>query len=394
MERELAPTADFEPLPAYESHDSAVLPAREQLLQEDSPSTESVDLIKQVVGFPVETTRKRFTEFDIFRHAITNQYQLLLLQKLKALHSHEYKTPVSTSPLNVEHFAQTCLSWILSEDVSQQETSIVSQLTGHVLGETLEGSLDHITISTFQDFVLATTLAYTAWRDQRNPSQRLSIQDLHRASYVTGSSLLQRLDDHLDPEALKEAPRPTLQALFLILFGTTLGVAYTTQVGGQSTANSADLMGKVLSESPTLYATMKERLCHLLADKLVVLVELLWAEVDTEAARTCILDGCLMGRWTQSGRFVWGNPMPHYIFPPRDQSLSWLVQRPGGMFQPTPQAAIMRCPEILGPLMPRMDAADRGKRRSMMVVGPTSHGQQMYARMRTHTGSDGPSLFV
>lgn len=249
-------------------------------------------------------------------------------------------------------------------------------------------------VSTFQDFVLATTLAYTAWRDQRNPSQRLSVHDLHRTSYLTGSSLLQMLDQHLDPETLGQASRPTLQALFLVLFGTTLGVAYTTQVGGRPSAESTDWIGKVLPESPTLYITMKEHLCHLLADKLVLLANLLWDMVDTEAARTCILDGCLMGRWNRSGRWIWGNPMPHYIFPPRDQSLSWLVQRPGGMFQPTPQAAIMRCPEILGPLMPRMDAADRGKRRSMMVVGPTSHGQQMYARMRTHTGSDGPSLFV
>ncbi|KAI3394118.1 hypothetical protein diail_3201, partial [Diaporthe ilicicola] len=327
--------------------------------------------------------------------AITAQDQTLLIEKLRTLHSHEYTSPFSTSPLDVEDLTQRCLGWILGEEVSHQETSLVSQLTSDILAQTLEGSLDRTTISTFQDFVLSTTLAYTAWRDQRHPSLRLSVHDLYRTGYLTGSSLLQKLDHHLDQETLSRAPRPTLQALFLVLFGTTLGVAYSAQVGGRPPADSADLIGKVLSESPTLHINMKERLCHLLADKLVLLAGLLWARVDAAAARRCVLDGCLMGRWNRSGRWVWGNLMPHYTWPPRgDHSLDRLVQRPGGSFQPVPRAAMMRCPEVLSPLMPSMDASDGGKRRSMFVVGPTSHGQQMYARMRTHTGSDGPSLFV
>lgn len=275
------------------------------------------------------------------------------------------------------------------------ETDFVSQLTSHASAEALEGGLDRVTISQFQDFVLSTTLAYTAWRDHRSPSQRLSVRDLHRTSYATGSSLLEKLDQHLEYETLDKAPRPTLQALFLVLFGTTLGVAYSTQVGARPTTASAELVGKVLKESPSPCANMKERLCHLLADKLALLAGLLWGDkVETGVTRTRVLDGCLMGRWTQSGRWVWGNLMPHYTWPPSDHPLDWLVHRPGGTFQPTPRVAMMQYPEILSPLLPRMDSSDRGKRRSMLVVGPTSHGQQMYARMRTHTGSDGPSLFV
>lgn len=283
---------------------------------------------------------------------------------------------------------------MVNQDDPHLETDFISQLTSHALAQALEGSLERAAISTFQDFVLATTLAYTAWRDQRSPSQRLSVYDLHRASYVAGSSLLHKLDHDLHSDTLDEAPRPTLQALFLVLFGTTLGVAYSAQVGGRPAAAPADLTGKALTESPTIHTTMKERLCYLLADKLAHLAGLLWNQVDTAAMRGCILDGCLTGRWSRSGRWVWGNLMPHYTWPPSDHSMDWLVHRAGGTFQPAPRAAMMLYPEVLSPLMPSMDASDRGKRRSMLVVGPTSHGQHMYARMRTHTGSGGPSLFV
>lgn len=315
---------------------------------------------------------------------------------MRALHSHEYTFPYSAPPLDVEYLAQECLSWILNEDVPQDETNFVSQLTSYALAQALEGSLDRATTSTFQDFVLATTLAYTAWRDQRSPSWRLSVHDLHRTSSLAGSALLQKLDQHIEPDELDKASRPTLQALFIVLFGTTLGVAYSTQVGAQPTTAPADLNSKVPTESPTPQVTIKERLCHILADKLALLAGRLWEnKVDTAATRGLVLDGCLTGRWNRSGRWVWGNLMPHYTWPPpSDHSLDWLVHRPGGTFQPTPRAAVMRCPELSSPLMPRMDSSDRGKRRSMLVIGPTSHGQHMYARMRTHAGSDGPSLFV
>lgn len=284
---------------------------------------------------------------------------------------------------------------MVNQDFPHHETNLVSQLTSHALAQALEGSLDWATISTFQDFVLATTLAYTAWRDQRSPPQRLSVHDLHRASYVAGSSLLQRLDHHLASDTLDKAPRPTLQALFLVMFGTTLGVAYSTQAGGQPIAAPADLTGKLHTEGPSPPTTTRDRLCHLLADKLAHLAGLLWGDVDPAATRGYVLEGCLTGRWSRRGRWVWGNLMPHYAWPPPpgDHSTDWLVHRPGGAFQPGPRAALMRCPEVLSPLMPGMDSSDGGKRRSMLVVGPTSHGQ-LYARMRTHAGSGGPSLFV
>ncbi|KAG8169592.1 hypothetical protein KVR01_000337 [Diaporthe batatas] len=388
-------------LMAHEPDDSAApsTSTKRELLQVDKPENRFVDRPEQATEAQKSRTGTQFTECNIFRHDIPEQDQTLLTEKLRALHAHE--DPFSLPPPDIERLAQTCLGWIINEHVPPHETDFVSQLTSHALARALEDGLDKVTASRFQDFVLATTLAYTAWRDHRDPAQRLSIRDLHRTSYLAGSSLLQNLDRHLDPATLEGCPRPTLQALFLVLFGTILGVAYSTQIGAGPPRLSADLSGKVLTESPTPYVNMKERLCHLLADRLALLAQLLW-DSKAEAAETTrarVLDGCLMGRWARagsgSGRWAWGNLMPHYAWPaPSDYSLDWLVQRPGGTFQPVPRAAMMWCPEVLSPLMPRMDTSDRGKRRSMLIVGPTTHGQHMYTRMRTHAGSEGPPLFV
>lgn len=64
----LVPMADSDPLPVYELHDSAALPAGQELLREEKPSSRSVDQIEQVVAAHKEPTGTRFTEFDLFRH--------------------------------------------------------------------------------------------------------------------------------------------------------------------------------------------------------------------------------------------------------------------------------------------------------------------------------------
>ncbi|POS73792.1 hypothetical protein DHEL01_v207809 [Diaporthe helianthi] len=391
--------AQIDPLPPYEPDDPTVVPTstKRELMRNDTPESRFVDQVGQAVEDHEDRPTMRFTEFDIFRHAIPEQDQTLLIEKLRALHTREYTTPLSPPPVDIECLAQKCLGWIVNEDVPQNETDFVSQLTSHASARALEDGLDRATVSLFQDFVLATTLAYTAWRDHRSPAQRLSVHDLHRASSLAGSSLLQKLDQHFDSATLDKAQRPTLQTLFIVLFGTILGVAYSTQIGARPSTFSAELIGKIPTESPTADINLKGRLCHLLADKLALLAGLLWDDnaKAADTARSRVLDGCLMGRWARSGRWVWGNLMPHYAWPPpNDNSPDWLVHRPGGTFQPVPRAAMMRYPEVLSPLMPRMDSSDRGKRRSMLIVGPTAHGQHMYARMRTHPGSEGPSLFV
>lgn len=315
--------------------------------------------------------------------------QAVLLGKLRMLYVNGYTSSVPIPDL--ETLSQRCLSWILNDGQITQDTSIIALLTSQHFAITLQGHIDLSLTSTLQDFLFSTTLAYTSWRDHHPPSQRLSVHDLHRISHLTGSALLHKLDQVLHPESLSKWPRATLQALFLIVFGTTLGVAYSTSVGSGPPVIWTDLLSKVLRESPTLYMAMRERLCHLLANKLITLARVLQLRFDARVAEDNIIEGCLMGRWNRTGNWVWANAR----LPPWQQGWpTGSVSGPGGVFTPAPQATRIPCPEVLSPVFPAMDGSDGGKRRSMIVVGPAWDGPQVYARMRTHTGSDGPSLFM
>ncbi|KAK7747406.1 hypothetical protein SLS53_001661 [Cytospora paraplurivora] len=297
--------------------------------------------------------------------------------------------------VDLETLSQRCLGWIANGEDIIQNTSIIALLTSQNFATALQGHLDPSLISNLQDFLLSTTLAYTSWRDPHPQPQRLSVRDLYRISHLTGSALLQELDRLLQAGSLISSPRSTLLAKFLLIFGTTLGVTYATSIGSGRPEIQTDLLSKVLKESPTLWMAMKERLCHLLADSFVSLSSTLQFQFDAELAKSRVIDGCLMGRWHHIGRFVWAS---RTLSPPWQQSLpiegGVLVTNAGGAFIPTPQAIMMPRAELLSPVLPSMDGSDGGKRRSMLVIGPSGDGQQMYARARSHTGSDGPSLFV
>ncbi|ROW08357.1 hypothetical protein VMCG_03242 [Cytospora schulzeri] len=340
--------------------------------------------------------RLRITELDIFRHMISMEDQALLMGKLRMLYLQGNSHPNLVYIPNLETLSQKCLGWITNEGHITQDTSIIALLTSHHFAIALQGHIDPALISHLQDFLFSTTLAYTFWRDHNPPSQRLSVHDLYRISHLTGSALLNKLDHVLQPQSLTRLPRSTLQALFLVIFGTTLGVAYSTSVGSGPPVIRTNLLSKVLRKSPTLWMAMKERLCHLLADDLIVIASILRFQFDPRVAKNNIIEGCLMGRWNRTGNWVWASArLPPWAPTWQQGYAAGGVDGPGsGMFLPAPQAMMIPCPEALSPILPAMDGSDGGKRRLMIVVGPSGDGQQMYARMRTHTGSDGPSLFV
>jgi hypothetical protein len=335
--------------------------------------------------------------------------QVVLFSKLRMLYHNgtSNMVPAIAVPIpDLEALSQRCLDWITNEgNPTTHDTSIIALLTSQPFAVALRGHIDPALVSTLQDFLFSTTLAYTSWRDHHPPPQRLSVRDLHRISHLTGSALLHKLDQFLNLGSLASLPRPTLQALFLVVFGTTLGVAYSTSVGSGPPVIRTDLLSRVLRESPTAWMAMKERLCHLLADDLVALASTLRLRFDPRAARDSIVAGCLMGRWHRTGQWVWASAArrmgacpprqraPEGCWPPPAEGAG-IVDGPAGLFAPAPQAARMPCPEVLSPTLPAMNGSDAGKRRTMIVVGPSCDGQQMYARMRAHTGSDGPSLFV
>lgn len=325
------------------------------------------------------------------RPAITSEKKAVLLDRISMLYFSDCSGRLPIPMLELETLSQRCLGWISNGEDIIQNTSIIALLTSQNFNTTLQGHLHPTLISTLQDFLLSTTLAYTSWRDPHPQPQCLSVRDLYRISHLTGSALLQELDHLLQAESLIGSARSTLQARFLLIFGTTLGVAYATSIGSGRPEIRTDLLSKVLKESPTLWMAMKERLCHLLADSLVTLSSALQFHFDAELAKSRIIDGCLMGRWHHIGRFVWANRTLQSL--PTEGGV--LVSSAGGAFVPAPQAMMMPRAELLSPALPSMDGSDGGKRRLLLVVGPSGDGQQMYARARSHTGSDGgPSLFV
>ncbi|ROW03329.1 hypothetical protein VSDG_01584 [Cytospora chrysosperma] len=392
----------------YDTHDFPV--SREVGAQQGSPLDYVHNPGKENWRVNSQAACPRAADFDIFRNLISMEDQVVLFSKLRMLYHNgtSNMVPALAVPMpDLEALSRRCLSWITNEgNHATHDTSIIALLTSQPFAVALRGHIDPALVSTLQDFLFSTTLAYTSWRDHHPPPQRLSVRDLHRISHLTGSALLHKLDRFLNQGSLASVPRSTLQALFLVVFGTTLGVAYSTSVGSGPPVIRTDLLTRVLRESPTLWMAMKERLCHLLADDLLALASTLRLQFDPRAARDSIVDGCLMGRWHRTGQWVWASAArtgpacpprqraPEGCWPPAAAEGAGVVDGPAGLFVPAPQAARMPCPEVLGPMFPAMDGADAGKRRTMIVVGPSCDGQQMYARMRAHTGSDGPSLFV
>lgn len=379
--------------PEYDAHDFPV--SREVRAQQGSPSDYIDNPGKENWRVNSQAACLQAADFDIFRNLISMEDQVVLLSKLRMLYHNgtSNMVPATAVPIpDLEALSQRCLSWITNDgNPATHDTSIIALLTSQPFAVALRGHIDPALVSTLQDFLFSTTLAYTSWRDHHPPPQHLSVHDLHRISHLTGEALLHKLDQFLNPGSLASLPRPTLQALFLVVFGTTLGVAYSTSVGSGPPVIRTDLLSRVLRESPTLWMAMKERLCHLLANDLVALASTLHLQFDPRAARDSIVNGCLMGRWHRTGQWVWASAARMGACPPAGAGV---VDGPAGLFVPTPQAARMPCPEVLSPTLPAMDGSDAGKRRTMIVVGPSCDGQQMYARMRAHTGSDGPSLFV
>lgn len=355
------------------------------------------------------------------------EYQAVLLEKLRSLYPSGYNhttwAPDPTPTPDLETLSTRCLNWITNQEQAiLQDTSIIALLTSRHFAAALHGHTHPSLTSTLQDFLFSTTLAYTSWRDHPSnnipPPHRLSVHDMHRISHLTGSALLHQLDHALScihpGSPAGQPPRPTLQALFLVVFGTTLGVAYSTPapVGSGPQVIRTDPLGRVLRDTPAQWAATREHLCHHLADALAALALALAGtppvlqpqshlQFDPRLVRDSVVEGCLMGRWNRTGSWVWASPRRRHPFRP-----GWRAGGAGGgpegggafvpqpHMQPQPQVTRLACPEVSCPMFPRMEGSDAGRRRSMIIVGPSWDGRQVYARVRTHTGSDGPPLFV
>lgn len=319
--------------------------------------------------------------------------------------------PTHTCPLKLEQVTELCFRWVSDDPLPSQDqnTSITTVLTSQSLASCLNQHIDPSTVTTFRHFLLSATLACAGWHNQRPPAQRLSPSALRRLRCATGSALLQRLDDALasstSPLHIREHIKPSssstttgrLQAHLVLALGTALGVAYSTR---QSSSSSSSSSGACLDPahrcSPTQWLAKRDRLRGLLARELVALGKALRPDMspDVQAA----LERAAAGQWAaRYERWTWGHAMLSSQGLPTSGTAGveprQAVEAAGGMFCPVPCIAMVAQPEALGAELPRPDASDERKRRSLISVGPWE-GQQVYARVNMRGNSGGPGMMV
>lgn len=317
--------------------------------------------------------------------AIPIREQARLLERLKAIQQSQAAGSTQDSATDIATIIEKCIGWMLNEDDHVENISIVGLLTSELFAAFVQGAVETDIIDNFRDFLLSISLAYGGWRDRR-PADRLNLRDLHRISHLTGSALIQRLDRTLSPQNLGKASTHAQQALFLVVFGTTLGVAYSTQILG-SPEFPTDLLSPEFRESPTLWIAMKEHLCHMLAHHLILLASWLGYKLTTPKEQMVIETA--VRRWNRPEAFMWANPIPTSpASPPLNQGLDYSTPV---VFDSAP--TIVPCPAMLRSNFPASERVDLGRRRTMIVVEPWE-GQQVYARIRTSQNSDKPGLMV
>lgn len=333
---------------------------------------------------------------------LSSEEQLSLQCKLShlILDSMDPRPCAQSPPQTLDQLEEHCFRWILDDPSppQDQDTCTTAILTSRPLANCLKRHVDPSTITAFQHFLLSSTLTHIGWRDSRPPPQRLSLSDLHRVACTAGSALLRSLDDLLlssSRRADRPAARPALQAHFVLLFGTILGIAYQTRHQSEALAAlMSSILAPVHRDSPTRWLVAQEELRRRLAYELVVLGKALRPDLDAGALAR--LETAALGQWSERReRWTWVNMILSEDLRNRDpgRSRGPVVDTGGSIFCSAPHASMIARPEAPHAELPRPDGADPQKRRSMIVVGPWE-GQQVYARMRSYARTGCPRMMV
>lgn len=332
---------------------------------------------------------------------MSSEEQFSLQGKLSHLIGPTNPQPCAQSPpQTLDQLEEHCFRWILDDPSppQDQDTCTTAVLTGRPLANRLKHHIDPSTIAAFQHFLLSITLTHIGWRDTRSPPHRLSPNDLHRATCTAGSALLRSLDDLLLSSSRRDdrpATRSTLQAHFILLFGTILGIAYQTMHQSEALAVlMPSILAPVHRDSPTRWLVAREELRRLLARELVVLGKTLRPDLDAGALAR--LETAALGQWSERReRWTWGNVILSADLKNRDAVpvRGPSVDTAGNILCSAPRASMIDRPRAPHAELPRPDGADPHKQRSMIVVGPWE-GQQVYAHMRTYAESGCPRMMV
>ncbi|KAK3389919.1 hypothetical protein B0H63DRAFT_556995 [Podospora didyma] len=172
--------------------------------------------------------------------------------------------------------------------------SLAGTFSSRQMSDLLRPHLDDQITSQHRMLVYASTLAYVhsdyglreAWEGQLGQS------DLHQVAYVAGHNLIRELDRILSPTWIAKASKETVEALFLLTFGTMLAIGYSQPMS----------IGQDIPPS-TLWIAMQGHLSQMLAHYLVFLGAKLGICFNTETEKQ--ITSSPETKWKRRGRFTW-----------------------------------------------------------------------------------------
>ncbi len=215
---------------------------------------------------------------------------------------------------------------------------MVGILCSKIRPSQLPRALDDEFVTDFRHFLFATSMAYGCWS-----GRGISHGDLCRAAHRAGFKVVQRLDRILSPQFMAKCSRETSQMLLLIVLGISLGVGYSAHLT-HSPSFPRDLLGSQFQESPTLWLTMKEHLCQMLAHHLIFLGSTLGIKLNTGIEQR-IIDSAV-NRWDKLEVNVWAEVLGQ-LPPEPDEPVKAEEEEAGHARPREPPLMAIACPELM-----------------------------------------------
>ncbi|KAK0658011.1 hypothetical protein B0T16DRAFT_386447 [Cercophora newfieldiana] len=299
--------------------------------------------------------RTRFADINIFfsetSHAPTMQIETLL-SRMSALLVRIATPAEFTLTSDPATFNTTLTSWLTDPTFSFPNGSVVGLCCSSLLSLQFQDpdplSGDDGLMTEFRRFLLSTSLAHSGWTGEIPQSELLT------AGHVSGYRLIKRLDRILTPQFLSKLSQESTQMLFLLVLGAVLGVGYssamppspspslpTSPSRGSSRSEqqqqpqppSMSMMSHEFTQSPTLYLSMKEHLCQMLAHHLIFLGSSLGIKLDTTMEQR-IIDTAAV-RWNKMEKYAWAEAQGGLPFStPQVDARSYEFQEKERMWNP------------------------------------------------------------
>ncbi|KAK4444792.1 hypothetical protein QBC34DRAFT_414644 [Podospora aff. communis PSN243] len=264
--------------------------------------------------------RTRFADVNIYfsEAAQSPSMQIeTLLSRMSGLLT-RIATPADfTLTSNPEAFNATLTSWLTDPSFTFPNGSIVGLCCSNLLSLQFQDPDplgDDGLMTEFRRFLLATSLAHSGWTGE------IPHSDLLTVGHVSGYRLIKRLDRILTPQFLSRLSQESTQVLFLLVLGAVLGVCYSSATPPSPSSHQQQrppktiMMSHEFTQSPTLYLTMKEHLCQMLAHHLIFLGSTLGIKLDTTMEQRII--DTAVSRWNKMERYIWAESQAPPPAPP------------------------------------------------------------------------------